>query len=70
MPARAFVIRYPNGDFEYDFTRSPVPSIGDTIRRKRVLWLVTRITREVVDVVHVELAKARQSEERPARGSG
>ena len=29
MPARAFVIRFPNGDFEYDFTRRALPRIGD-----------------------------------------
>jgi hypothetical protein len=34
VPAKAFVIRFPNGDFEYDFTRRTLPSIGGTIRRK------------------------------------
>jgi hypothetical protein len=54
MPARAFVIRFPNGDFEYDFTRRTLPSIGDTMRRNGLLWLVTRITQDRVVTVHVE----------------
>ena len=61
MPARAFVIRYPSGDFEYDFTQRAVPSIGETLRRKGVLWLVTQITRELVEVVHVRRADAPKS---------
>jgi hypothetical protein len=61
IPARAFVIRFPNGDFEYDFTRSPVPSVGEKLRRKGVLWLVTQITHENVAVVHVERVDGRKS---------
>ena len=30
MPARAFVIRFPDGDFEYDVTRRVPPSVGET----------------------------------------
>ena len=33
MPARAFVIQFPDGDFEYDFTRGAAPSIGQTLRQ-------------------------------------
>lgn len=58
MPARAFVIRFPNGDFEYDLTRRALPSIGDTLRRQGVLWLVTRITLDRVETVHVERVAA------------
>ena len=54
MPAKAFVIRFPDGDFEYDFTRLPVPSIGDQMYRKRLLWSVTRITEDHVATVHVQ----------------
>lgn len=41
MPARAFVIRFPNGDFEYDFTRRALPRIGDRFKRRGTLWQVT-----------------------------
>jgi hypothetical protein len=62
VPARAFVIRFPNGDFEYDFTRGRLPSIGDKMRRHGLLWLVTRITRGRVATVHVERVDRAQSE--------
>jgi hypothetical protein len=48
------VIRYPNGDFEYDFTRRAFPSVGEGLRRKGLLWLVTRITQGRVLTVYVE----------------
>ena len=55
------MIRFPNGDFEYSLTPRAVPSIGETLRRKGVLWLVTQITREVVEIVHVERVDAQKS---------
>ena len=61
MPAKAFVIRFPNGDFEYEVSRRAVPSIGETLRRKGVLWFVTRITQEIVEIVHVERVHALKS---------
>lgn len=66
MPGKAFVIRFPDGDFEYDLTVSgrALPAIGDTMHRKGVLWLVTRITQELVEVVHVERVETRKAEER------
>jgi hypothetical protein len=72
MPTRAFVIRFPSGDFEYDLTVSPraPPAVGDTMRRKGVLWLVTRITEELVEVVHVERVEARKTKEQLIRRSG
>jgi hypothetical protein len=50
------VIRFPNGDFEYDITRSAVPVIGETLRRRGLLWLVTRRSRNDLTTVHVERA--------------
>jgi hypothetical protein len=61
MPAKSFVIRFPNGDFEYDFTRRAVPSIGETMRRKGLLWLVTRVTHEDIETVHVKRVDERES---------
>jgi len=56
MPGKAFVVRFPSGDFEYDLTATgrDVPAVGDTMSRRGVLWLVTQITQELVEVVHVE----------------
>jgi hypothetical protein len=54
MPAKALLIRYPDGDFEYDFTRQALPVIGDTMRRKGDLWRVTRIVGNGVQTAHVE----------------
>jgi hypothetical protein len=67
MPARAFVIRFPDGDFEYDLTRRAVPSIGETMRRKGMLWSVTRITENGVVTVHVERVNVRASKLRHSR---
>jgi len=61
MLTKAFVIRFPNGDFEYDLSRRAVPSIGETLRRKGVLWLVTRITFDRVETLHVERVPAEVS---------
>ena len=57
MPRRAFVLRFPNGDFEYDLTRSAVPGVGETIRRGESLWSVRRVTHEEVPTAYVELVK-------------
>ena len=54
MPTRAFVIRFPNGDFEYDLGRGAAPTIGETLRRQGALWSVTRITQEAVPTAYVE----------------
>jgi hypothetical protein len=39
MPGKAFVIRFPSGDFEYDVTVTgrALSAVGDTMRRKGVL---------------------------------
>jgi hypothetical protein len=62
MPAKAFVVRYPNGDYEYDLTRRPLPAVGETMRRRGGLWSVARITQGAItqggiDTVHVERLK-------------
>jgi hypothetical protein len=69
VPASAYVIRFPNGDFEYDFTRRALPSIGETMRRNGLLWLVTRVTQDRVVTVHVEPVDAPDAREREASRS-
>jgi hypothetical protein len=55
MPSRAFVVRFPNGDFEYDVRSRAAPEVGDTMRRRGALWKVTtRDARDAVLTVHVE----------------
>jgi hypothetical protein len=58
MAASAFVILFPNGDYEYDLRQSAAPTIGDKIRRRGVVWSVTSITRGSVATVHVERVDA------------
>ena len=60
LHATTIVIQFPNGDLAYDLARqTAVLSVGETFRRDGVLWVVTRITNEVV---HVERADAQKSE--------
>ena len=58
MPTKTIVIQFPNGALEYDLTRETVPSVGETLRRDGVLWVVTRIKNEVVHVERVDASKA------------
>jgi hypothetical protein len=51
------VIRFPDGDFEYDLTRSVAPPVGETVRRRGVTWRVTRQTQEDVLTIYVERAE-------------
>jgi hypothetical protein len=53
IPARAFVIRFPDGDFEYDLTRNDYPEVGDVLRRRGSLWSVIGIEGDVQFTVHV-----------------
>jgi hypothetical protein len=48
------VIIFPSGDYEYNVSPGDVPTVGDTIRRKGVLWSVAGITRGTITTLHVE----------------
>lgn len=52
------MIRFPNGDYEYDLRRGAALTIGDTIRRRGVLWSVRTITPDFVPTLHVERVNA------------
>ena len=55
MPSRAFVVRFPNGDFEYDVRSRAAPEVGETMRRRGALWKVMTLdTRQAVVTVNVE----------------
>jgi hypothetical protein len=60
MPANALVIRYPNGDYEYDFTQRGLPVIGDLVQRKGERWRVTRLVGNGVLTAYVERVETRQ----------
>jgi len=60
MPARAFVIHFPNGDFEYDLSRRALPAIGETLHRRSQSWRMTRITDGLPATVHVEAVGAKE----------
>ena len=57
------MIRFPNGDYEYELSRRAAPAIGETVRRNGELWKVVRITqsgavtKDEIDTVHVERVK-------------
>jgi hypothetical protein len=66
MPSRAFVVRFPNGDFEYEVRSRAAPEVGDTMRRRGALWRVTtRDARDAVLTVHVEAVDERASHSLP-----
>ena len=50
------MIRFPSGDYEYVATPNTVPSVGTTIHRRGVAWLVTRVVRDGTSTVYVERA--------------
>jgi hypothetical protein len=58
MAGSAFVIVFPNGDFEYGVRQGAAPTIGDKIRRRGVLWSVASITRGSIATLHVERVDA------------
>lgn len=68
MPTTAFVIHFPNGDYEYDMRSGDAPVIGDTVRRRGLLWKVTkRTSRDVVVTLEVEPVDGGQPDRPPPR---
>lgn len=67
MPSRAFVVRFPNGDFEYEVRSGAAPEVGDMIRRRGAVWRVTmRDARDAVLTVHIEAVDERAAHSPPA----
>lgn len=58
----AFVIRFPDGDYEYFATQRPVPRVGETIHRWGTDWLVTRVVEDGASIVYVEPAEEQLGE--------
>jgi hypothetical protein len=62
MAPDTFVIRFPNGDFEYAATPSPMPSVGDSIHRNGTVWRVTGVMHDGAPTVFVEHADEERRE--------
>jgi hypothetical protein len=62
MAPDTFVIRFPNGDFEYAATSRPMPSVGDSLYRNGMVWLVTRVMHDGAPTVFVEHADEKTRE--------
>jgi len=62
MSLKAYVIRFPNGDFEVDVSNGVTPAVDQTVRRRGVLWKVTGTARDVVSTVHVERVARRRTD--------
>ena len=56
MAPDSFVIRFPNGDFEYAATTSAIPSVGDSMCRNGTAWVVTRVIHDGASTVYVKRA--------------
>jgi hypothetical protein len=52
-----FVIRFPNGDFEYAATTRAVPSVGDSMYRNGTVWVVDRVVHDGASTVYVKRAE-------------
>jgi hypothetical protein len=62
MAPDTFVIRFPDGDFQYIVTEHRVPSVGETIHRMGAAWLVTRVVHDGASTVYVERAEEQLGE--------
>ena len=62
MAPDTFVIRFPDGDFEYAATTQAVPSVGDSIYRRGADWVVTRVVHDGAATVYVESADEQRHE--------
>jgi hypothetical protein len=51
-----YVIRFPHGDYEYAATQRPVPSVGETVHRAGIDWVVTRVAEAKPPMVYVQRA--------------
>ena len=62
MAPDTYVIRFPDGDFQYAATDRRMPSVGDTIHRMGADWVVTRVVHDGASTVYVERAEEELSE--------
>jgi hypothetical protein len=58
MSDGAYVIRFPDGDFEYVVSPTPAPSVGAKLKRRNAVWKVTEVVESEPVTVHVALAPA------------
>jgi len=49
----AVVIRFPDGDYEYDLSPSFAPAVGKTIKRKGAWWTIMEIVESTPVTVYI-----------------
>ena len=59
----AFVIRFPDGAYEYRTTLGAMPALGEKLTIKGEVWSVTQIRRDGVVSVNVERVDRKDEEE-------
>jgi hypothetical protein len=53
MSDGAYVIRYPDGDYEYVVSPTSAPTVGTRIERKETVWKVTQVVESKPATVYV-----------------
>jgi hypothetical protein len=53
MADGSYVIRFPDGDYEYVVSPTSAPRVGEKIERKRVVWTVTDVVENKPATVYV-----------------
>jgi hypothetical protein len=53
MDASAYVIRFPDGDYEYVVSSASAPAVGTKIERKQAVWKVTEVVSSKPATVYV-----------------
>ena len=62
MAPDTFVIRFPDGGFEYTATYRPLPAEGETIHCRGIAWVVVRVVKDGASTVYVEQAEEQMGE--------
>jgi hypothetical protein len=53
MDTSAYVIRFPDGDYEYVVSPASAPAVGTNIERKHAVWKVTEVVSSTPATVYV-----------------
>jgi len=59
----AFVVRFPDGGYEYRTTPGAMPLLGEKLTIRGEVWSVTQIRRDRVVSVNVERVERKSKEE-------
>jgi len=53
MDSGAYVIRFPDGDYEYVVSPESAPAVGTRIERRQAVWKVTEVVESKPATVYV-----------------